>query len=281
MFDLPCRSSRWIGAVVAGSLGALCISHSASGGAIVSDAFSGIHGGSIDQRTPDTDNLPGSTWTMLPFGSFGGAYISTQYGGNPSPVAWLRNDGNSTGGIAISIADAGNYLKPSKFTISADIAFDGSAATNAGVGFYSALPTEATSGDTILTHFTGLQLQWWNTLGELQLVVNGATVGSPIAYTGTFAPTAYHTLSYTVDTTTGAISNVDLQGSTSSYNFDTSGFSNTATAYAAAATTYTWGRDHWMAFDNFSVSAVPEPTSIALLGLGGGFLMVRRREKHR
>ena len=59
-----------------------------------------------------------------------------------------------------------------------------------------------------------------------------------MTYTGTFDPAKPHRLSYNVNTLTGNISNVKLQGSTSDYSvFKSKAFTNAATAYAAVGNT--------------------------------------------
>lgn len=73
--------------------------------------------------------------------------------------------------------------------------------------------------------------------GALTLFKNGKAVLT-VKYTGDFDAVKPHRLSYDVDTATGAISNVKLQGSTSDYSvFKSKVFTDAATAYAAVGNT--------------------------------------------
>lgn len=255
----------------------------ASAEVIVSDAFTGNNNAAINGRTPDTANLPGGAWSLLQFNSTGNfnANVKTD-AGDPAPRAYFSAAGNSTGSIAIPISSAGLYTKPTEMTISADLAPDDGAVTRIAIGFYSQLPSQAAS-ESVTTYFTGLQIQnrEYNgtASGALSLIVNGTIVDS-IAYTGTWVPTDYHNLSYTIDTTTGEIYDIHLEGSTSTYAFTTTGFTDAATAYASIAVSYTWGRDHKANADNFQLLAVPEPATAALMALGG-LMMFRRRPGRR
>jgi lysophospholipase L1-like esterase len=93
---------------------------------------------------------------------------------------------------------------------------------NAYVGFDSAL--------NVANNFSGLMV---DTSGGLSLIVNGSQVGSTIAYTGSFSTTTANLLTFSVNTSTGAISGISFQGSTSAYSFTTSAFTSAATSYAA------------------------------------------------
>jgi hypothetical protein len=122
------------------------------------------------------------------------------------------------------LASSGSYTKPSQIRIAAEI---GVSSTNGGgLGFWSAMPARSDSASS-LTGFTGLNLKG---NGNLQLYVNGAAVGSPVA---TFAITAstLYPLTYDVDTTTGAISNIVFNGNPVS-GITSTGFTNASTAYA-------------------------------------------------
>ena len=69
--------------------------------------------------------------------------------------------------------------------------------------------------------------------GALTLYENGKP-GISVPFTGNFDARRPHRLSYEVDTATGAISNVQLSGSTSDYSvFKSKAFTDAATAYAA------------------------------------------------
>ncbi len=259
----------------------LALAVSASANVIISDAFTGSNNADIDGRTPDTTNLPGGTWSKQPFNSSGTFNATVQTDdGDPAPRGQFNAAGNSNGSIAIPITSSGAYTKPTEMTLSADLAMDDSAVTRLALGFYSELPAQA-DGNVVTDFFTGLEIQNRNfngTLnGEMRLWENGSVVASSIAYTGTWVPTDYHTLSYTVDTTTGAITDITLEGSTSDYNFTSTAFTDANTAYAVVAVSYTWARDHKGHVDNFLLTEVPEPASLALFGAGAILILRKRR----
>jgi hypothetical protein len=107
-----------------------------------------------------------------------------------------------------------------------------------------------------------------DSFGNLSLIVNGSVSGSPIGFVGgTFANNVPTTVSYDVDTTTGAISNVAVQGSTADYSaFD----STTAfTGLGWAGLENAGGANENSAFvSNFQVGAIPEPGTYAMLASG-------------
>jgi hypothetical protein len=121
---------------------------------------------------------------------------------------------------------------------------------------------------------------------SLQEYVNGATVGSAIAFVGTYSPSTATTLSYDLNTTTGAISNVSFGGSTASYTFTTPATflsSYTASADIGGSSGAANGFD--AQFTSFSVSeiaAAPEPSEYALF-LSGALALwavqLHRRKK--
>jgi hypothetical protein len=107
------------------------------------------------------------------------------------------------------------------------------------------------NGTDPITGFTGLALSQAD--GSLSLVENGVTKAT-IAYTGSFNSGTIHNLSYTIDTVTGAISNVMLGGSTSTYSFSSTAFTNAATNYVTVGNAE-GGVDGTCTFvDNFIVS---------------------------
>jgi hypothetical protein len=201
--------------------------------AAIFDSFGGKNGERIDGRTPDKANAPGGKWSIV-----GNA--------NPSVKASKRPDEYNipmmelTGGaIAIPISSQGSYTKPKQFTISAEIM--GVIGTpRVGLGFYSALPARpdkkaGTKGDIESKNFTGLIMlaSGSGDDGALTLFQNGKEK-QRVKYTGKFDPNELHRLSYDVDTTSGAISNVRLTGSSSDYSaFNSTAFTDAATAYAA------------------------------------------------
>jgi len=246
---------------------------------IVSDSFTGgADGASIVGRTPDVANLPGNTWVKMGGRDVTALFTTTSAGfGDPTPgVA-----GNHQNNAGILIASAGSYVKPPILTISADIAprsTVGPAADGRGIGlgFFT-----QTGGQFSQNYFTGLVL---DASGNLNLVsdpngtgffASGATLGTPIAFDGTWDANQLRRLSFEVNTTTGAISNISLAGSSATYAFTTTLFTNAATTYAGAYTSSD-SLSTFAAMDNFSVVGIPEPGA-ALLGSLGVLLLLRRR----
>jgi hypothetical protein len=95
------------------------------------------------------------------------------------------------------------------------------------------------------------------------LIVAGSQVGATVPFTGSFSGSTATQLSFTVDTTSGAISNITPQGSASAYNF-------TTTAPTAAATHYVAfyvpsGGAAGAAYAGLSVTSTPSAG-----GTGGG-----------
>jgi len=256
----------------------------------------------INGRTPDKANAPGGNWLMFrdDFNEDAFAYtgifplsskpkplmggkgptaptpqtVQDKIAAFPQPALWLPSQRNGNAMCAISIASQGSYVKPPRFTISADIG--GYRQANAALGFFPSAPTlgknfyvaHDASYKNLYQNFTGLILTTWDhpditlppgadhfdfvthgvlpTDGHPQRVFDeeGAPNGSltlfehgkamaTVKYTGTFDEVPAHRLSYDVDTTTGAISNVNLSGSTSDYStLKSSAFTDAATAYA-------------------------------------------------
>lgn len=235
--------------------------HFARAGDIISDGFSGAKGETISGRAPDTANLPGGKWSVAAFNTGGGFSASIDPGaGDPAPRAYLVCGGDSHGAIVIPLA-GGAFAMPAQFRISASLL----GATPA-LGFYPVSPTPDATGVTdVFFNFTGLVL---GHSGDLSLYRRGGSVDR-VKYTGTFDAKAFHRLSYDVDTRSGAISNVALEGSTSDYSpLCVPGiFTTAATRFAALASLGEMGRDNLTYADNFlvttiSTTAAPAPTPV-------------------
>ena len=212
---------------------------STSGSIIVQDSFTGANGTSLIGRAPDVINLPGGTYIVSGSTATWGV---PQIQGNAAQV-------NSDIGALVSIASNGGYTKPTQFSISAslnpqsiygsDTGFRGM-----GLGFFSGADPGHGYVDC-----TGLAL---NPNGNLTLVVSG-NAGASNSYPGTWTENQWHTLSYTVNTGTGAISNVVLDGY--SETFTTTGFTTAATAYAGFYASDANGRNGLGLADNFTVTS--------------------------
>jgi len=213
---------------------------------IINDTFSGAKGVSIANRTPDKANVPGGKWSVMGF-SMGGGFAGILNGAGANLVC----SGNSTGAIAIPLSGPGASAKPQRFSIVADLR-----GANPGLGFYSVLvKQDAFNGLDVFSNFTGLLL---GGNGSLSLYRKGGLV-STVKYTGTFDSKQFHKLSYDVDTGSGAISNVSLQGSTSDYSsFSVPGvFTDEATTYVALAALCEGGRDNQAFAQNLLVTGLP------------------------
>jgi hypothetical protein len=156
---------------------------------------------------------------------------------------------------------------------------NGGTTANASIaaGFSSLLNPDTQGGPGDLANFTGLAV---TNVGALQEYVDGTAVGSPEAFGGTFSAVTPATLSYVINTSTGAISDVSFGDSTTSYSFDTSSsFLNSDTANVEigggpGSDGVTDVGSTSAVFYNFELDsvqtpgAVPEPSTYAMLTLG-------------
>jgi len=259
----------------------LASSH-ATAAVIVLDNFTNTGGagarpiGTLLELTPPADvNLPGNNW------------IEGWGNGNRNPdLQTFAGEGtarlSSDVGLGTSIASFGAYVKPTQMSLSArfDVSnVDGSSSHNgAGLGFYNVIDNSAFG----FTNFRGLSVN--PDSGALNLLnnttLNNTTLDSTfvqsLAYSGTWNPAVYHTLSYDVNTTGGTLSNVVLDGTSYSFNA-TNIFTVTNTAYFGIYTSAQFdGQLGYFDFAQLS-GVIPEPTSLAVLALGGLGLIARRR----
>lgn len=195
--------------------------------------------------TPSGVNLPGGTWQL----AGGGIYDSNEYpASNPYVPGVSYATGHNGGAAAISL---GSYNLNRELTVRSSFLFSGSAAAGscALVGFYSA--PKATQYQSLTANFSGVKV---NYDGSLQLYINGVTSGGAVAYGGSYNPLVFALLTFTVNTSTGAISGVSLGGSSATYSFSSTGFGNSATAYAGFGGTM-GNSPAAVVFDTFKVSA--------------------------
>jgi hypothetical protein len=217
-------------------------------------------------------NQPGGNWVWGAGWNWSAPLVfATWNGGTYQNAAYLGEEDTALG---LSLASSGGYSKPSQFTISSDLILSGALSNvRVGLGFWSAMPARVDdAGASSFDNFTGLVLE--ESTGNIQIYSGGAYQGSPVNVLGSFVEdTAYH-LSYTVDTTTGAISNVLFEGNAVS-GFSSTDFTNSATAFAGAMT----GTQSRGYFDTFVVetASVPEPSTYVLALAGLGLLVWRRR----
>jgi len=216
---------------------------------LLADSFDGAEGASINGRAPETFSIPDAKWSTIAF-NFGGGFSATlQPAGEPESSAVLFScGGNSNGAIVLPIATTASFKKPEAIRISADL---GGAA--AALGFYPAVPVpDKERIADVFNHFNGLVLQ---SDGTLVLTQNGAET-LRVKYTGTFDPKVLHTVSYKVNTPTGSIEQVAVDGSSSDYSAmsEARAFTDANTNVAAIAVLTDGGRDNAARADNFMLA---------------------------
>lgn len=187
-------------------------------------------------------NLPGGNWTWGGGWDWGAPFVSANWDppGIPANIASLAEEKTA---LAVSIASTGAYVKPAKFTISATFSVTGD--KGGGLGFWSAMEPVGTNdaATTSFTHFTGLLVQGD---GHLAVYEDGAA-GTTVEVT--VVPDTQYTLSYDVDTATGAIANIQFDGKAVK-GLSSTAFTNAATAYAGLMS----GDGGRTAFTRFSVT---------------------------
>ncbi|HAU37380.1 MAG TPA: hypothetical protein DCX07_06635 [Phycisphaerales bacterium] len=223
-----------------------------------------------NHRTPNVTNLPGLTWNgESSANTFWGAFISASWRGwNNNTVSFGHAE--KTDSIGWGAVGLGTYNDADVLTISADLRLGGSSTTGnqgIGLGFWGTLPT-ATDASDRLTGFTGLFV----TRTGLTLYENG-TAGTSVSLTGTVGT---HMLSYDVNVATGAISNVTFAGNPVS-GFSSSAFKTAATENAGLVSSGV--SSGYNGADNFTVLLIPEPATMALLGLGGLGVLIRKNRR--
>jgi hypothetical protein len=208
-------------------------------------------------QSPDGANVSGETWLL----SGGGAVDVMMW----DDAARVRNGG----AVAVSL---GGRNANAILTVSVDVTFDvpdaeGIANSSseaellkmqgdfksgrAILGFYSEVPPQKYGHR--YKAFTGLQV---HTDGSLQLYVAGVPSGAPIPFGGTFHPEEGIVLTYSVNTATGALTEVSFGSSSAAYRFPTNAFTKEATAFAGFGGTLGNG-PLYVSFRNFSVTAAP------------------------
>lgn len=253
---------------------------------IIADRFSGTNQATLNGRTPDAATVNGNTFTAtIQAAAFYLPRVDTSVG-NAAPSA----DMDFNGAAFINVASGGSYVKPSLLTVSVDAQLNtlaqnaGEFGRGVGVGFYSA---PITSPGEAISNFRGMVL---NPDGTLRLTTNLAqgsaapnnttSLASATVLTGSFDKSVYYPLTYTINTTTGAITNVNFNGTDFTSTFApasagvfTDANTNLAGFYASTANNAAFiGRA-----DNFSVATVPEPASVSLLAAGALGVLLRRR----
>jgi len=235
----------------------------ARGAVIIYDGFTGTNGTPIAGRTPDTLDVPGTTWAAN-----GGSQFANSISNNRAQLGVDEGDGIGTG-----------IATPTVYTIS-DLFNDGNIGGSdqndrgEGLGFFSALATgnNGFHGDG---NFTGITV---SPAGLVSLI--SVTPSQSITVYSTYTVPGYssavdHTLAYSANTATGLISNVLLDGTTIPLTPAAGLFTPADTAYAGfTASANALGES--ATYTNFSV-AVPEPTSAGFLAIAATTALRRRR----
>lgn len=196
-------------------------------------------------RPPSLVNHPKGTWQLA---SGDGDYEARVQNAGINPANPQTAMFHNLASAAISLAGNGDYAKPARLVVSADLYQEDASCDYVLLGFYSERGGEH-NYDPLL-HFTGLKV---NVDGSVALVENG-TAQPAVAWSGgTFNPSMPTKVSFEVDTTKGTIANVTVDGSGSRYAFTTAAFTDGATAYAGIGGK---GNSNASVFaDNFTVSA--------------------------
>jgi hypothetical protein len=283
------RSARCLiaAAVVATVSSVALLAGGATGhaGIIISDGFSvsPTTGTALGGRTPDTADRPGSTYVTTTNSSNQAVIVTTSSG---TPGAYVNTATNTT--VEISIASDASYAKPTLLTISAEISLGGDTiipsgssqyARGVGLGFY----TQAPNGVESSSYFTGLAVN--DGTGDLRLVenANATGTGGTTTYAGPFvgfSASTFYALSYTINTTTGGITNVMFNGNNYTSAFaGVTAFSNANTNIAGF---YGDGESYQQGLvANFQVQGadVPEPSALRMIFIAGVSLLLLGRGK--
>jgi hypothetical protein len=235
---------------------------------IVQDTFTNNTTSTYDLHgtAPGDVDLPGGNWTKAVGWNWAQPNVTPSHD-------YLDLAENPTS-VAISL---GSYTNSTTLTIAADLNLNGSnaGADTGGVllGFYATPPAGGpTISNTGSIHSTFSGLRMYRD-GTMTLYINGANSGT--VSSTVVDQSAWHHLSYDVNTADGSISNINWDGDTSTFAFSTTGFTASATAYATVGSD---GGQNGRAYaDNVTVSQVPEPASAALIGIGLGSAVLTRR----
>lgn len=217
-------------------------------------SLTGLNADEAPQK-PDGANVTGESWVLAGGGGFD---------------VWMRDNAarmHNGGAVGISL---GNHTAKTAVTLSVEITFEAPPEPSgeedvdeaaklkedisqgaALLGFYPRI--EKAEFADWMKGFTGFRV---GTNGSLQLIVNGTPAGDPVAFGGTFDPHAPATLSYTVDTATGAVTAVRFGASTAQYTFETTAFAGEVTSFAGFGGSL-GNRPMYVEFRNFEVAAKP------------------------
>ncbi len=250
---------------------AVAMPNFASAGVIVSDSFAtGTVGANINGRTPDTTDLPGTTWVQNGYPGYQNDIVS-------SPSSSLQLGAEAGDGIALTGVTATAYALSYEFNIANDTPNTGTG-IGSGLGFFRNATTSGSPG--ALTGFTGVTVSM---AGGVSLLENGTRVAT--ATISSFVVSATHSLSYDVNTTTGSISNLLLDGNAVTLTGTTTGIFTVSNIKEFGITNNAGGYGNSFDYINNAVIAtptsVPEPASLGILAVGAAGLLLAGRRKLR
>lgn len=245
----------------------LAAAHAAQADPIVADAFSGKpnapltgHNGpwGLHERQPDKADAPGTPWFM-PNGKGGWGGDLAQYKGKP--CAWLNADTR----LRVSIASVANYTKPTHINVSAFVNLGWASATERGSGIQFGTDFHGVGVGFFAENghrFTGPTLREDGSI----FIHNQSTAVEPVVEAripwpgkpGSFDPSAWHHISYGIDTTTGTLFDLRVDGRP--FEVKTRIFTDAPTTFAGFYVN-SWSGDTFGYVADFSVGTPQRVTS--------------------
>ena len=199
--------------------------------------------------------------------SYGATTFVTNTSGN---AAALAGDGaGTTTPLTLSAEDGGGTLNLTTISV-----FDQNGVTTLGMGANSlgvnndkwGVDQEWTFSFDQMLSFDGFVMNDTNTVQDPFLVSSSAWIGNTVT----------NGSNWTFNSTTGTISTIAIPASPTTFTFAGSGLADVA-AGTSITIAHNFAGGGGVEMRSFTVSPIPEPGSLALVGLSGLFLFVRRR----
>jgi hypothetical protein len=214
------------GGIVAGSTGTfftLAAGKSNTGAVILDDTFTDAgtgpytNGAVITTNKPDIADLPGSSYTYFStFYPYPGGTIVTGVGNSGSAVS-VGPQSN----IVASLQSGSTYAEPSVLTLSVDlemhtIAGSDELSRGIGLGLNAFVPNSFPNNlnpinNGVLVNAATGNLYFTASNGSVITAITGGTYNSTLL--GTFSANKFYTLTFTVNTATGVVTNLSLSDS--------------------------------------------------------------------